>query len=271
MIKPPVFIGNQSKSGTSLLRVIVGRHPNIFGGDGFETHWFSDEIIGSWKDPTTRRQVWLRQWFEVSEADYATLQNKSTSGTDFFDRLMVFCTQREGKQRWLEKTPDNLFYYDLIRQTWPDAQFIHGLREYKDIYASWKARKTGSLKSLSVYDFVKKVRKSYRNIDHLLGKNTPFYMETKYEELVHNPRSVIKEVMNFLGEPYVDGMENYQGDSEEFERVQQIMGRESNTSRSLKRPIFTSSVDQWKHILDREEVEVIDGELGDLRERLGYS
>ena len=270
-LKPPIFIGCLPKSGASLLRTMVGRHPNIFGGDGFETHWFSDEIVGRYQDPTTRRQIWMREWFQVDDAEYGTLQAQATSGVDFFDRFMAFCALRESKGRWLEKTPDNLYHYHAIIQFWPEAQFIHVVREYKDMYASWKGKNTGSLNSLDVHEFVKKVKDSYQQIDHLLGTRTPHYMEAKYEELVTVPKKVVMDAVGFLGEPWIEGMENYGGDSEEFDKVKRIMGRESNTSRSLQRPIFTSSVGQWPQILDAEEVAVIDSELGDLRHRLGYA
>lgn len=270
-MRPPIFIGNQERSGASLLRVFVGRHPNIFGGDSFETHWFSDEIMGNWQDPTTRRQVWLREWFGFSESEYSALQQQSTSGTNFFDRLMTFCAVREGRHRWLDKTPNNLYYYDLIQETWPGAKFIHALRDYKDVYASWKERLLDGRQIMSAYDFTKKVRQSYQQFDHLLGKRTTEYMETKYEELVHSPRDVVKAVVEFLDEPWIDGMEEYTGNSIEFYKVKQIIGHESRTSRNLMRPTFTSSVGRWKRDLTPEEIDVIDTELSDLRERLGYA
>ena len=52
----PIFIGRQSKSGGSLLRTLIGKHNNIFGGDGFETGWFTDDINANWKDDNTLRQ-----------------------------------------------------------------------------------------------------------------------------------------------------------------------------------------------------------------------
>jgi len=267
----PIFIGCQSKSGTSLLRTIIGRHPNIFGGDGFETHWFSQEIIGGdWENNQTQRQKWLKDWYEINDQDYHMLKKTSTSGIDFFDRFMTFCTNREGKKRWLEKTPDNLYHYNLINQNWPDVKFIHGVREFKDIYSSWKANKLGSLKTLTVHDFVQKVRHSYQQIEHLLGRTTENYIETKYEDLVNEPRSAILRVLDFVDESYIDGMENYIGDSDEFSKVKEIMGVESNTSRSLQKPIFTSSVGQWSKILTKDEIVTIDESLGDLREKLGY-
>lgn len=270
MSKAPIFIGCQSKSGTSLLRTIIGRHPNIFGGDGFETHWFSTDIVGDWENNQTQRQKWLKEWYEVNDDDYQMLKNESISGIDFFSRFMTFCAVREGKKRWLEKTPDNLFYYNLINQHWPDVKFIHGVREFKDIYSSWKANKLGSLKTLTVNDFVKKVTESYQQIDHLLGRTTENYIETKYEDLVNEPRSAILRVLDFLDESVVEGMENYVGDSDEFNKVKEIMGVESNTSRSLQKPIFTSSVGQWHEILTKEEIAIIDDGLGDVREKLGY-
>jgi hypothetical protein len=101
----PIFIGRQSKSGGSLLRSLIGGHDNIFGGDGFETGWFTDDISVNWKDDDTIRQKWLREWFEVDLDTFKSIKQGSLSGVDFFNRFMNYCTLRARKNRWIENSP----------------------------------------------------------------------------------------------------------------------------------------------------------------------
>jgi len=35
----PIFVGGYFKSGTSLLRALLGQHPDV--ASGLETHWFA--------------------------------------------------------------------------------------------------------------------------------------------------------------------------------------------------------------------------------------
>jgi len=270
MNNSPIFLGCQPRGGTSLLRTMLGKHPNIYGGDGFETNWFSDEMRDRWKNNKSRRQNWLQEWYGVSEKELLMIKDKSDSGIDFFNHFMNFCTKREGKSRWIEKTPDNLRHFKLIFEYWPNAKFIHGIRDFRDVYASWKSNNLGSLRNIEVNEFVERVQSSYHQIEHLLGKKKSNYLETKYEDLVIDPKNTITNILNFLNEPFVEGIEFYEGNSEELEKVQKIIKKKSSTSISLTKPIFNSSIGRWEKILSNKEVAIIENELGNISQKLGY-
>jgi hypothetical protein len=255
MSDTPIFIGGLMKSGTSLLRKLVSRHPNIFGG--LETHWFMPEICDDWQNSTSTRQIWLRKLFDVSADDYAHIKAMSDSGIDFFNRFMWFCTRRAGKQRWVEKTPDNILHLALIWECWPDAKVIHVVRDYRDVYASWKLNKN---KSLS--EFLMHVHLVMNMVGDLVGKRTDSYSEVKYEDLVMVTAKVLKEVLAYIGEAWVDGLDQYEGDDADYRKVLEVTGKESPTTLSLRKPIFASSIGQWRDILTPDETEILKDELG---------
>ena len=99
----------------SLLRNLIGGHPNIYGGDGFETNWFSKQVKDEWKNADNVRHKWLREWYCIDYDDYIDIRNRSNSGVDFFSNLMEFCTKRDGRKRWMEKSPGNIRNLDLIK------------------------------------------------------------------------------------------------------------------------------------------------------------
>lgn len=267
----PIFIGCLSKTGASLLRNLIGSHPNIFGGDGFETNWFSSQIIGEWKNADTIRQKWLREWYCISYDDYIHIQNRSNSGVNFFSNLMEFCAKREGKKRWLEKSPGNIKNLDLIKASWPQSKLVHSVRDLRDVFASWKYKSTGKLLKSDVNDFVFKVVESYDAIDGLLGSQTNSYLEVKYEDIVLNTERTLKEVFRFLEEDWIDGLHIYDGKVGELKKVQTIIGKNSNTSQSLTMPIFTDSIGHWKKLLSQEEINTIESELGEYQSTFGYA
>ncbi len=265
----PIFIGGMAKSGTSLLRSLVGSHPNIYGGDGFETNWFGDEIRKDWKDQTSERQRWLREWHNIDDQDFKAIKSKSISGLDYFNNVMNYCTDKAKKKRWIEKTPNNIHYFDLITDTWPNAKLIICVRDLRDVFASWKVKAGSNLKNHDVYEFTDKVLHAFSDYHDLLGKQTENYIDIKYEDTVKSTEQTLKRVLNYLEEPWVEGLENYKP-SGELEKVKRIIGKGSTTSESLEKPIFTSSIGQWKEFITDNEIAVIDDKLGDFQNILGY-
>jgi len=197
MDKSPIFIGGLMKTGTSLLRKLMAGHPNIFGG--LETFWFSEDMLHNWRDAGSKRQQFLRDFFDISESDSEGIRAQSESGIDFFDRCMWFCTQRAAKQRWVEKTPDNILHMGLIREHWPKAHFLHVVRDFRDVFASWKRR------DKSLDEFITKTHEVMGAVGDLAGQRTNWYAEIRYDGLVMNTEQTLKEAIEFVGEPWVEG------------------------------------------------------------------
>lgn len=252
---PPIFIGGLMKSGTSLLRKLLSRHPHIFGG--LETHWFAPELTDDWRNSSSQRQTWLRDFFDVSERDFARIKSDARNGREFFTGFMDFCTQRAGKDRWVEKTPDNVLHMRLIWENWPDAKFLHMIRDPRAVYASWKRSEKGSLQ-----EFVQKTQHVLQVVGQRAGSRDENYLEVRYERLVEDTRDVLTEVLDFVGEPWVKGLDQYEGDAWDHRKVLSVTGKEGRTTESLMKPIFTSAVDEWKDLLGAREVSILESEMG---------
>ena len=140
---PPIFVGGLMKSGTSLLRKLLSRHPEIYGG--LETHWFSEDFASGFRDGSSKRQRWLIEFFDFKEADVSGLRAVTADSDDFFDRFMGLAAQRHGCSRWVEKTPDNILHAGRVYARWPDALLVCMVRDPRDIYASWKRNQKLSL------------------------------------------------------------------------------------------------------------------------------
>lgn len=246
------------RSGTSLTRVLLSQHPDVFGT--FETHWYTDALRLSWHDPTSRRMELLRSLLAVDDREYARLcdEKKRDPEREFIDIVMEYCAQRAGKHRWVEKTPGNIRFWSLIRAQWPDAYLIHVTREYKDVFASWKTKRHESLDS-----FLSAARTAYDDIEHLLGGDVGRYLEVDYSELVVDTESTLRRILQRIAVPWDRRCAEIDlaGTNKERERVRDVLGRESPTAESLTKPIFQSGIGQWKNILTAEEARTIETEL----------
>lgn len=262
----PVFIGGLMKSGTSLLRTLLGQHSDLFAS--FETHWFDDAVRDHWDDPTSRRMQYLLEFYEIGGPTYTRLcdEKRAAPGREFIDILLDHCTRRAGKRRWAEKTPGNIHHYHLIRRTWPDARFVHVTREYRDCFASWKDKRKDSIE-----DFLASAKTAYGDVDGLLGQRSAEYLEVDYVELVTRTEETMRRVLDFAGLDWQTACASLDltTTARERERVKQVIGRDSHTNISLSKPIFGDSIGQWRRILTAEEAARIEAELAPFYAVLG--
>ncbi|MEM9074502.1 MAG: sulfotransferase [Myxococcota bacterium] len=260
---PPIFIGGLMKSGTSLLRKLLGRHPRIFAG--LETHWFADDLWVSFKDVETKRAVWVREFYGVAEEDHRRLALEATSAPDFLHRFLGHCAAAEGKPRWLEKTPDNIFHLDRIWESWAGSQVFHVVRDPRDVWASWKRNQKSDLPT-----FLAKAQGALAAAEAHLGTQSERYAEVRYEALVREPAETLRAACAFLQEDYDDGLADYAGDRADYEKVLKVTGKRSATAESLQKPIFQSSVGSWAESLGASEAQRIQEALPTYGALWGY-
>lgn len=257
----PVFIGGLMKSGTTLLRSLLGQHPRLFAS--FETHWFEDAVRFGWADPTSRRMELLLSLLDLSGDEYRMLceRKRNAPKREFIDIVLQYCCERAGKKRWVEKTPDNIRYWSLIQELWAQATLIHVTREYKDVYASWKVRRGDSIDT-----FLTAAKTAYDDIRPLLGHETETYIEIDYLELVGKTEQTMRRILEHIGEEWHPACAVLDVDLTKGERrkFKDLMGRDSWTLVSLSQPIFTSSIEQWREYLTEQEIQRIETELADL-------
>jgi len=233
MNNEPIFIGGQMKSGTTMLRALLGQHDNIYGG--LETHWFDIDDKVNINDKIIAK---LALFYEIGAFEIEKIfLNYKDSNTHFIDSFLEYNTLKNNKKRWLEKTPQNINHIDLIAQYWDEYKFIHVLRDYRDIYASWKMSNKGNIDV-----FIESVKTSYVHLEKY--RSNPNYLEIKYEELVMNPEKSISKTLEFLGESIdVKCFEiNTKVSKVEFDKVKSITGKESNTLKSTQKKIFSSKL-----------------------------
>lgn len=255
--KSPIFIGGLFKSGTSLLRAMLGQHSTI--ASGLETYWFDL----NWKnkdDKFWERINMLSKFYEIDEEETHNLVDDSANVAQFLNSFLAKYTARLSCQRWVEKTPGNIKHLDRIFQYWPDAKVIHIVRDPRDVFASLReAKKWDSLdKYVALWcDFFRLAEKFKAEN----GNNNGQIMEIRYEELVLDPVVTMKSVLKFLGEPWEDSVAQFLGNKEDYEKVLKHAGKASTTLERLRSPLTKSRVGIWKKVLEKEELEELENQI----------
>jgi hypothetical protein len=259
--KRPIFVGGQFKSGTSLLRAMLGQHPSI--ATGLETYWF----MLDWAD---RNGVEMQDRFERLAALYdldpeevKALVAHCSSRTEFLDRFMGNIAARAKKARWAEKTPGNVFHMPEIFSQWPEAQVMHIFRDPRDVYVSMReACKIGDPRAFAEQwvTFASAV-KSAKAAG--LCSSTRF-LELSYEDLVLKTRETFGALLDFLGEAWDEGVASFHGRPDEFEKVQRVTNKKSTTLKRLRGGMTESRIGIWRSRVAAEDLRAIEVRVREL-------
>jgi hypothetical protein len=227
------------------MRVMLHRHPHICcGPEGHLLDRTSFLAFHSYLEETWLPRLENKFGLEPEDLDRAV----SALIDNFFSR---YALQRE-KQRWAEKTPKNILYIDYLLRIFPRAQFIHVIRDPRDVHASVKAKAKTTTPRWSTTTAEQTARSWVRRIQAGLPWRPARerYREVRYEDLVRAPHDVMRDVLRFLGEPWDT-------------RILDPDRREAQAERqpgrgNVRREVFSSSLGRWQHDLTEEEVRHIE-------------
>lgn len=152
----------------------------------------------------------------------------------FVTHLMTQHARARGKQRWAEKTPDNALHIDFLAELFPDARFVHIVRDGLDVAMSTSVvaphRKGISSFLESRIGFgpeapdapntpltaLLRWRNWNNRIQESLRAAGASSLEVQYEKLVAEPEVVVRQVMAFVDERYEPAMLDYASQKHEF-------------------------------------------------------
>jgi hypothetical protein len=131
-----------------------------------------------------------------------------------FVQVLDHLTLDAGRDIWVEKTPVHLHYIKTIQSRIPQAKFIHTVRNGADVVASlYKATNEHSqewalgsrrFRGYSVEQCVARWNHDVQITARWVAARNHFL--ARYEELVDNPTSILRELSQFLGVEYTDAM-----------------------------------------------------------------
>jgi hypothetical protein len=248
------------------MRQILNRHPSI--AVCRETHFMPlvhrrRKAFGDLSVSANRSRL-ISEYFQSrhirrAKLDSAELAEKlmreGTSYQAMFASILRFYADSQGKRRTGEKTPQHALYLETLRQWFPGSVIIHMIRDPRATVASmlgmpWPLRSV----------FANARRWLTHNRAARRFRESPGYLEVRYEALVTDPENEVRKICAFLGEQYDPGM--IVGDG--------MFNRQFDTTGRSTKAISSSSLDAWKTELTPAQVSQIEWVVGAELETFGY-
>ena len=175
---------------------------------------------------------------------------------------------RNGKTRWAEKDPTYTLHLPFIEELFPNAVYVHLLRDGHDVVASFRDR--WGYKSAARAARTEWAR--YVDAARELGARLPpqRFLELRYEELVIDPETQGRRLFGFLGEPWDRSVLEFDPkDHAATERYRWFSARQREAGGD-DRTIYRSRVGTGGESLDPVLRTILRRQNGDLLRDLGY-
>lgn len=244
-----IFIVGNSRSGTTMLANILGKHPDVFAFH--ELHFLEDiwdpgsvpEKVG--RDIAVKmlgillhreRVGYHAQRDQQKLLDYSIELLNGLGGNDLnpsqiFSHFLYEETRLHGKTIPCEQTPRNLFYAREIIGLYPEAHVINLVRDPRDVLLSqknkWKRRMMGNkgipygevirLK-LNYHPYtISRLWKSCISYADKMAGTDRFY-SLRFEDLVSQPSPECRKICDFIGISFIDEMLEVEHLSSSFQK-----------------------------------------------------
>lgn len=201
---PQIFIVGMNGSGTTMLLDHLGSHSAIFGfpAETKSLPYFimNEAKYGDLNDAASFLCLWseLRESVfggaEALRRDIPLPDSSRHSAAGAFDHLMGYLARSQGKRIWCEKSPMHVHHLTLLARHFPDARFIHVIRDGRDCAASFHRRwKFNPMRTIVRW---KRAVRVGREQGRKLGAR---YYEVRYESITARPESEFRMICDFLG------------------------------------------------------------------------
>jgi hypothetical protein len=274
----PIFVAGCDRSGTTLLRAMLTAHPHIaipYEGAQFK-HVLPRDVSRRWRRVWTRAdaedvvesflaQPKVQFWNLTQDAVLRELgDGDSLRFADILAAAFRAYARREGKPRWGDKTTKNTFDLERIARAFPDAQFVHIVRDGRDVYLSqlqvpWKSRGLDdAARWWSRWVWAAGVPGERLGVER--------YYVLRYEDLLASPDEELQKLCAFLGEPFAPEMLAYH-------QQEGLVPEDQRTGvhRLVSSPPDQSRAFRWRRELSPSEQRAFESIAGDTLAKYGYS
>jgi hypothetical protein len=278
----PFFVLGHPRSGTTLLRAILSRHPDVFvppenGGLWRMIRVFGDVRSRSWEEVVDRVLAEFEQGYDYATwaLDTAELRDRARQIPEQqrnLAALIGFVYQVYGEQHapgkavWGDKTtPGSFDYLGKLSLVYPDAAYVHIIRDGRDCVAS--AMKAGffnrdiALAARAWRDNVSLCRRF-----GVARADAGRYLELRYESLVSDPAQQLPGICRVLGITPDPAMLEH--DDSIFARLPDVSVLHQHAN--VARPVFRGSVGKWRRGLSPQQLQTVEKIMGSELEHCGY-
>ena len=267
------FVVGSGRSGTTLLRSMLHSHPVLavaressfiprtaarrrrYQTDhGFDHEAFAADVC---RLKTAREALGIdrRTLVALLEAD------PPADYADAVRSVYRWFAEHHDKQYGAEKTPDYVTHVELLAELFPEARFVHLVRDGRDVAAAYRDANFGPSQVTETAFHWRRQVTAGRRAGAKLGPSR--YLEVRYEDLLDDPQSALSATCDFLGLEFDEAMLRY------FEKPVADLGSDRAHHTHVGLPP-TRGLRDWRRELTPAEVASFEAVAGTLLTDLGY-
>jgi len=275
MSLPPVFMFGFERSGTTLLSMMVGAHPQIAVPLSVTGLWFRfagqleryndiadradlDRLVD---DLLAEERIGL--WDASLDRDAVLDGLEPGSYADVVRRFHECYARAKGKHYWANLDIATLDSMDVANNWFPDAKFVHIVRDGRDIALSHETMPYGAANTAECAREWKFRIAVSRKMGAMLGDDR--YHVVRYEDLVLNSAEALGGICEFIGLPFAEEMLTYHS---------MVDAKIPDDKRwlwpALNKPPVKSKAYGWKKKMSPTKRAVFEDIAGDTLKSLGY-
>lgn len=198
----PLFVIGAPRSGTTWIQNMLGAHPEVcapqelglFHGylSGWKAKW-DEELQDSTRSDARRRGLPAA----LTGDEFRDLLRRTA-----VDIYRVASRSKPSMRVLLDKEPSNTFHSDLVADLFPEARFIHLLRDGRDVAASLVAAGREEWARDWAPTRVADAARTWQ--DHVVAARRARsverpYLEVRYEDLLADPVGSLLHLFDFAG------------------------------------------------------------------------
>jgi hypothetical protein len=272
----PFFIIGVHRSGTTLLRYMLSSHSRLYvpPESDFIPYFFlrhptaelSKQRVADLLHTVFTRYRFVEEWQgEPPDPERFFSRMPERTAAAFLDELYRQYARQNGAERWGDKTPIYASYIDLIHGIYPEAQFIHIIRDARDAVLSMLDKYEREEFHVDIFfaarNWVRRIRKAQAS-GRRLGPN--LYYELRYEDLVHKPEQELRAVCEFLGESFEPDM------LQSHHLARERIAPDSHFFDNVRNPVSKQRMGRWQSKMSPEDQRLVQLLAGGLMAELGY-
>jgi tetratricopeptide (TPR) repeat protein len=222
----PIFVLGLPRSGTTLVEQILASHSQVYGAGELA---FAGECFESLPGICGINAAPLECVPQLDERSVAEAARR------YLDRLPRLGS---GKTRITDKMPDNYLHVGFLHLLFPHARIIHCRRDLRDIALSCWITNFRAIRWASTEEHIaERIREYIRVTVHWRRVLPNRMLEVQYEELVENPESVVRGMLEWLGLEWEDACLKFHQSPRPVRTASVVQVRE---------PVYRRSVGRWR-------------------------
>jgi hypothetical protein len=243
LIPRPLFLVGSERSGTTLLRIMLDSHPKIAFFFEFQYAVTLMPEFPGWPD--------LNAYYTYLEIDYTFQAARLTidKSLDYPKLINSFLRQKQDRDGKPLVGATVHHHFDKLLRIWPDAAFIHIIRDGRDVGRSVMELEWAGNMYMAVQRWIDAEALWSRLRQELAAGRS---IEVRYETLVSEPENTLREICKFAGVPYHPAMLEYPSRGSTY------------ASPSPK------GIGQWKTKLSPRQVQLAEARIGTMLTERGY-